>query len=101
VRLKHPIEVYGQPVTEITLRRHDLRMGDLRALQAYARRAGLGSDIGELIESGDLGAMMVLLERWYGLPEGTTDLMHPDDFAAAMQEVTPFLGASPTAPTGS
>jgi hypothetical protein len=94
VDLKHPIDVMGQPRSELRFR-HELRMGDLAAVQRYARRHGLTSDVGELLGDGDYGAILALVESLCQLPAGTCDQIHPDDLAAVLEAAGPFLAASP------
>ena len=94
IDLTHPIQIRGQDVDHITIR-HALRVGDLAACQRYARREGLTEPIDVLLDTGDLGAIMALLESMCQLPPGTLDLLHPDDLDTVLEAATPFLSDSP------
>lgn len=95
IRLQHPIEVGGAPKSVLHVR-HALRMGDLAAVQRYARRHRLDADLSSLLGDGDLGALAALAESLCDLPPGSLDQMHPDDLSALVEGISPFCGtASP------
>lgn len=95
IKLKHPLELPGRQVTELRWKRQpgDIRMGDIVAIQCYARAKGLKTDVGTLLAEGDIGALLVLIERVFGLPEGSGELLHPDDFAEIISKLAPFLNS--------
>lgn len=99
IKLAHPIEIFGEPVRELRIRRApgDLRMGDLKAIQQWAYKAGMpcgAEDVARLLSDGFFGAILVLVERLCGLPEGAADQIHPDDFGAVVEALTPFFAPS-------
>lgn len=91
VALKHGIEVNGVQRTELRFR-HSLRMGDLAAVQRYARREGIKADASDLLADGDYGALLALFESLCQLPGGTLDQLHPDDLPGVVEAAAPFLG---------
>lgn len=103
ITLTHGIEINGQPKTVLRVR-HGLSMGDLAAVQRYARRQGLRGEDGkpvavdDLLEAGDIGAILSLVESLCQLPAGTLDQLHPDDFGAVVEAATPFLGGASQSP---
>lgn len=88
--LKTPIEVLGRPRSEIAVR-HEMRVGDLAAVQRYARAHGLDADLESLLASGDIGAMCALADSLCQLPEGTCEQLTAEDFAAVVEAITPFF----------
>jgi hypothetical protein len=99
ITLTHAIEINGQPKTVLRIR-HRLSMGDLAAVQRYARRNDLPGGVDDLLEAGDIGAILALVESLCQLPAGTLDQLHPDDFPAVVEAATPFLGGTESPATG-
>lgn len=93
IKLTSPITIGAAEVDTIYVRQR-LSMGALAAVQRYARRNGLKGDVDELLEGGDIGAILALVEHLCQLPQGILDQLHPDDFSTVIEAASPFLGDS-------
>ena len=97
ITLTTPIDVSGQPCSVLHVR-HAMRVGDLAAVQRYAKRKGIPADVDALLggdDGADIGACCALIDSLCQIPEGTADQLTAEDFATAMAALGPFLGSSP------
>lgn len=98
IRLIHPIEIYGQPISELTLRHNPqdgARLELLHKLQTRYLRSGLTGQMSfdAWLDSATIDVLAVTVEYAFGLPEGAGYQLHVADLEQVEPVVRDFFAS--------